>query len=89
MRFVALPVEIDAYPWHGRRKDIPREWWDLGVAHGQPIFTLQADGTLIIQTTEGPARCLVDFHHAARGTEGEFYPIRNSVMRKKYAEVEQ
>lgn len=81
MRFVALPVEIDAYSWHGHRSDIPQEWWDSGK------FELLPSGILIIQTTEGPARCLIDFHHAARGTEGEFYPIRNSVMRKKYAQV--
>lgn len=81
MRFVALPIEIDAYPWHGQDDDIPEEWWESGA------FQLLPNGTLIINTLDGPARCLVDFHHAAQGTEGEFYPIKNSVMRKKYAAV--
>ena len=82
-RYRALPVEIDIVEWTGRLADIPQEWRDSDA------FSLDDDGNLIVVTREGPARAVSGIHDVARGTEGEYYPIRRSVVARKYARVAQ
>jgi hypothetical protein len=80
-RYVAKPVEIEAVLWRGHLADLPADWLDSGD------FTVEADGTLLIQTLEGPARALVNNHYVACGTAGEFYPIRHDIFHNKYEAV--
>lgn len=81
MRYRAQPVEIEAIMWRGQLADIPAHW-------DADAFDLDRDGeALIIQTLEGPARAIVGHHWVARGTAGEYYPIRVDVFATKYEEA--
>lgn len=80
-RYQALPVEIDIEDWTGNIHDLPQQWLDSGR------LTLNGAGNLIVGTREGPAEAIVGVHDIARGTEGEYYPIRRTVKDTKYEQV--
>lgn len=82
-RYVARPVEIEAIEWLGNYNDLPLSW------RATDTFTLDPEtDELRVQTLDGPSTArLGDF--VARGTAGEYYPIRRPIFAFKYEEVRQ
>lgn len=81
MRYTARPIEIQAWLWAGAPDDLPEWEWSTG------LYQLQPDGTLIIQTLEGPSRAIPNLHYAVVGTKNERYPVRRDIFEEKYEAV--
>lgn len=77
MRYVAKPVEIEAWLWTGNHEDLPESEWASGA------YTTNGPN-LIIDTLEGPSVATPHSHYAAVGTKGERYPIRSDIFAEKY-----
>jgi hypothetical protein len=77
-RFQAKPVIIDAIKWTGDNfEEIKRFCNGLAFVENNHLF---------IETTEGTSRASVG-DYIARGTMGEFYPIKPRVMKEKYSNI--
>lgn len=78
-RYRKKPVAIEAVRWTGDLTDIPAEWRDA-VAY-------DSQGYLVVNTLEGPARCLIG-SYLVHGTHGEFYPVRRDIFEANYEAVD-
>ena len=76
----AKPVTIEAIEWTGDNWEEIKAWTN-GLSH-------MTNNKLYIETIEGTSPATVgDF--IARGTQGEFYPIKPRVMTDKYDRVDE
>jgi hypothetical protein len=78
-KFQAKPVIIEAILWTGNNWHEIREW-TFGLTH------LGINGKLRIETLEGTIYASVG-DYIARGTQGEYYPIKPRVIADKYDKV--
>ena len=80
--WIPKPIPREAYPWQGRLSDLPAGWRSLKA------FTQSRDGTLVIDTLNGPARAQVG-DYIARDAAGAFYPINRAVFLATYDKADQ
>lgn len=81
MRYVPRPVEIEALEWKGGQQcyEAMREKWPEFAG----VCKIVAETTLVIRMAERELFAVIsDF--IIKGTEGEFYPCKAKVFRKKY-----
>jgi hypothetical protein len=77
--FKGKPVIIHAVKWTGDNFDEIKKW-------GGPLVFLR-DEKLFVHTIEGISPATIE-DWIARGTHGEFYPIKPHIMVAKYNEIE-
>lgn len=81
-RYVSIPVEIDARQWDGTRESA-RTIIDWAGADADIRWTNETPQRLVVRTLEGEMKANpTDW--IIRGTEGEYYPCKDSVFRRKY-----
>lgn len=86
-RFASIPVTITAMQWDGTL-DGGRPIIDWAGADADIRWTNETPQRLIIRTLEGDMRANPG-DWIIQGTEGEFYPCKDSVFQRKYrAEVD-
>ena len=82
-KYKSKPVIIEAIQYDGKNH---MEILKIG-GHGGPIFKVTEIQKLIIKTLEGdmdarPTDWII------KGTEGEYYPCKDSVFQRKYEAIE-
>lgn len=81
-RYVSIPIEIEAKQWDGTL-DGGRPIIDWAGADADIRWTNEDPQRLIIRTLEGEMKASpTDW--IIKGTEGEFYPCKDTVFRRKY-----
>ena len=80
--YISKPVTIQAVQWTGENKS---EIQELFGNTGDYFFS-DTDSDLIIRTLEGNMKANIS-DWIIKGTEGEFYPCKDSVFKRKYVEV--
>lgn len=80
-KYRSKPVEIEAVQWDGKNLDelrafVPEEWRDNRIH--QPLGIKTLEGIMTVSVGDW----------IIKGTEGEFYPCKDSVFQRKYEDVE-
>ena len=85
MRFKSKPVEIEAKQWDGDWREMC-DWASnvsSGSGTGLSYREIENKPSLNIHTLEGVMSVAIG-DWVICGTEGEFYPCKNSVFQRKY-----
>ena len=83
--FRKKPVALEARPVTVENLEEISEW-----CHGRhrAVQRPRDEQFIQIDTLEGEVEAYPGKHHVMKGIQGEFYPIRNDILRDSYDEVE-
>lgn len=82
-RFKSKIVEIDAWQYEHGRNDLWPEWLSAAYLENRFYEDYGCDPHIVISTPEGEMRGNAG-DWIIQGTEGELYPCKDTVFRRKY-----
>lgn len=86
-KYTSRPITVEAFKWDGASTTDEPQWFQDAVSgegqEGLPQAEILPSGGVDIATMEGTMRANVG-DWIIRGTEGEIYPCKDSVFRRKY-----